>query len=186
MMQTPGLAPRGSGSAEIVAGTYKIYGTEINIQRGRVLFSNSPPDNPGLDIRVAREFSSGSSGNTTVGAQVQGTLQRPRLTLFSDPSMPQSDILSYLVLGRAPQGAAANRRCCSRPPAPWVWAAMRSPRGWQHGWAGHRATRHGNQRKTEPLRKHVADAWQVSHPGSICRIRGRFGQCRQHDLYRTG
>ncbi|HMR02030.1 MAG TPA: translocation/assembly module TamB domain-containing protein, partial [Candidatus Competibacter phosphatis] len=108
VMQTPGLAPRGSGSAEIVAGTYKIYGTEINIQRGRVLFSNSPLDNPGLDIRVAREFSSGSSGNTTVGAQVQGTLQRPRLTLFSDPSMPQSDILSYLVLGRAPQGSGGE------------------------------------------------------------------------------
>ncbi|MER2602379.1 MAG: translocation/assembly module TamB domain-containing protein, partial [Candidatus Competibacter phosphatis] len=108
VMQTPGLAPRGSGSAEIVAGTYKIYGTEINIQRGRVLFSNSPLDNPGLDIRVAREFSSGSSGNTTVGAQVQGTLQRPRLTLFSDPSMPQSDILSYLVLGRAPQGGGGE------------------------------------------------------------------------------
>ena len=60
------------GSAEIVAGTYKIYGTEINIQRGRVLFSNSPLDNPGLDIRVAREFSSRLSDNTTVGAQVQG------------------------------------------------------------------------------------------------------------------
>ncbi len=108
VVETPELAPRGSGSAEIVAGTYKIYGTEIDIQRGRVLFSNSPLDNPGLDMRAARTFSSSLSDNTTVGAQVQGTLKKPRLTLFSDPSMPQSDILSYLVLGRAPQGSGGE------------------------------------------------------------------------------
>ncbi|MDG4553342.1 MAG: translocation/assembly module TamB domain-containing protein [Candidatus Competibacter sp.] len=108
VVQTPELAPRGSGSAEIVAGTYKIYGTEIDIQRGRVLFSNSPLDNPGLDIRVARTFNSRLSDDTTVGAQVQGTLKKPRLTLFSDPSMPQGDILSYLVLGRAPQGGGGE------------------------------------------------------------------------------
>jgi translocation and assembly module TamB len=104
VVQTPELAPRASGSAEVVAGKYNIYGTEIDIQRGRVLFSNSLLDNPGLDMRVAREFSSDLSDSTTVGAQVQGTLKKPRLTLFSNPSMPQSDILSYLVLGRASQG----------------------------------------------------------------------------------
>ncbi|HRY18849.1 MAG TPA: translocation/assembly module TamB domain-containing protein [Candidatus Competibacteraceae bacterium] len=103
VVQTPELAPRASGSAEVVAGKYNIYGTEIDIQRGRVLFSNSLLDNPGLDMRVTREFSSDLSDNTTVGAQVQGTLKKPQLTLFSNPSMPQSDILSYLVLGRASQ-----------------------------------------------------------------------------------
>jgi len=104
VVQTPGLAPRASGSAEVVAGEYNIYGTEIEIQRGRVLFSNSLLDNPGLDMRVAREFSTDLSDNTTVGAQVQGTLKKPQLTLFSNPAMPQNDILSYLVLGRAAQG----------------------------------------------------------------------------------
>ncbi len=108
VVETPELAPRASGSAEIVAGTYKIYGTEIDIQRGRVLFSNSPLDNPGLDMRVARTFSSNLSDNTTVGAQIQGTLKKPRLTLFSNPSMPQSDILSYLVLGRSTQGSGGE------------------------------------------------------------------------------
>ncbi|QQS55487.1 MAG: translocation/assembly module TamB domain-containing protein [Candidatus Competibacteraceae bacterium] len=108
VVETPELAPRASGSAEIVAGTYKIYGTEIDIQRGRVLFSNSLLDNPGLDMRVARTFSSNLSDDTTVGAQVQGTLKKPRLTLFSNPSMPQSDILSYLVLGRATQGSGGE------------------------------------------------------------------------------
>jgi translocation and assembly module TamB len=108
VVQTPELAPRASGSAEIIAGKYDIYGTEIDIQRGRVLFSNSPLDNPGLDMRVAREFSSDLSDTTTVGAQVQGTLKKPQLTLFSNPAMPQSDILSYLVLGRAPNDGGSG------------------------------------------------------------------------------
>ena len=111
VVQTPELAPRASGSAEIVAGQYKIYGTEVNIQRGRVLFSNSPLDNPGLDLQVAREFNSDPSDSNdqiTVGAQIQGTLKKPRLTLSSTPSMPQGDILSYLVLGRAPQGSGGE------------------------------------------------------------------------------
>ncbi|MCB1777415.1 MAG: translocation/assembly module TamB domain-containing protein, partial [Candidatus Competibacteraceae bacterium] len=106
--QTPELAPRASGSAEVVAGKYDIYGTEIDIQRGRVLFSNSPLDNPGLDMQVAREFSSELSDTTIVGARVQGTAKKPRLTLFSDPAMPQGDILSYLVLGRPPNGSSGE------------------------------------------------------------------------------
>ncbi|MCP5159478.1 MAG: translocation/assembly module TamB domain-containing protein [Gammaproteobacteria bacterium] len=108
VVQTPELAPRASGSAEVVAGKYNIYGTEIDIQRGRVLFSNSLLDNPGLDMRVAREFSSDLSDSTTVGAQVQGTLKKPQLTLFSTPPMPQGDILSYLVLGRASSGGSGE------------------------------------------------------------------------------
>jgi translocation and assembly module TamB len=107
--ETPQLAPRGSGTVEVVAGNYKIFGQEVEIQRGQVLFSNSPLDNPGLDLRVARQMSSGNQGDsTTVGAQIRGTLRQPQLTLFSQPKMPDSQILSYLVLGRATQGSGAE------------------------------------------------------------------------------
>jgi len=107
--ETPQLAPRGSGTIEVVAGNYKIYGQEVEIQRGQVLFSNSPLDNPGLDLRVARQMSSGNLGDsTTVGAQIRGTLRQPQLTLFSQPKMPDSQILSYLVLGRTTQGGGAE------------------------------------------------------------------------------
>lgn len=99
--ETPQLAPRGSGIVEVVAGNYKIFGQELEIQRGQVLFSNSPLDNPGLDLRVARALTSGSFGeNSVVGAQVRGTLRQPKLTLFSQPKMPDSEILSHLLLGR--------------------------------------------------------------------------------------
>jgi translocation and assembly module TamB len=103
--ETPELAPRGSGRIEVVAGNYRIYGEEIEIQRGQLLFSSSPLDNPGLDLRVARQSQSSTAGGDpiTAGAQIRGTLKKPQLTLFSTPKMPDPDVLSYLVLGRAPQ-----------------------------------------------------------------------------------
>ncbi len=109
-MSRPATAPRGSGSVEVVAGNYRIYGEQIEIQRGQLLFSSSPLDNPGLDLRVAR-VSSGSAftgTSVTAGAQIRGTLKKPQVTLFSDPKMPDSSILSYLVLGRAPQNGGSG------------------------------------------------------------------------------
>ncbi len=108
--ETPQLAPRGTGSIEVVAGDYRIFGEAIQIQRGRLLFSSSPLDNPGLDLRVARQVqgSSTTGGAITAGAQIRGTLRQPRVTLFSEPSMPDSSILSYLVLGRAPGGGGSG------------------------------------------------------------------------------
>ena len=103
--ETPQLAPRGSGSIEVVAGNYKIFGEAIQIQRGQVLYSSSPLDNPGLDLRVARLGKDSSTGDDiTAGAQIRGTLKKPQLTLFSTPTMPDPDILSYLVMGRASKG----------------------------------------------------------------------------------
>lgn len=105
--ETPQLAPRGSGSIEVVAGNYRIFGEEVQIQRGQLLFSSSPLDNPGLNFRVVRQ-SQNNRDQITAGAQIRGTLKQPRMTLFSEPKMPDADILSYLVLGRSPQGGGSE------------------------------------------------------------------------------
>lgn len=97
--QEPQLAPRASGSVEVVAGNYTLYGQDLAIERGRLLFSGGPVDNPGLDLRVSRAF---ENGDVQVGAQVTGSLRQPQLNLTSTPSMPNSSIISYLVFGRAP------------------------------------------------------------------------------------
>ena len=107
--ETPELAPRGSGSIEVVAGKYRIFGEEIEVQRGQLLFSNSPLDNPGLDLRVARQSTDRVAGTEIIaGAQVRGTLRQPQLTLFSDPRMSDPDILSFLVLGRRTSGGTGG------------------------------------------------------------------------------
>ena len=101
--QTPQLPPRGTGAIQIEAGKYRLYGQEIEIQRGRVLFASGPLDNPGLDMRVARTVD-----DVTVGATVTGTLNKPRLQLFSDPSMSDNNILSYLLFGREPNSSSGS------------------------------------------------------------------------------
>ncbi len=104
--QTPQLAPRASGSVEVVAGNYKVYGQTLDIERGRLLFSGGPVDNPGLDLLVSRNFDSGA---TTVGAQITGSLRQPKLRLFSTPAMANSSILSYLVFGHGPGDNSSNQ-----------------------------------------------------------------------------
>ena len=96
VQERPGRAATGRGQV-VVNGTYKAYGQDLKIEQGRLLFAGTPLDNPGLDMRATRGF---SDPDVTVGLQVRGTAQVPVLTVFSEPSMEQSDALSYLVAGK--------------------------------------------------------------------------------------
>ena len=86
-----------------VKGTYKAYGQDLLIERGKLLFSSAPLDDPGLDIRAVRKIDA-----IRAGVQVRGTALRPELTVWSDPILEQSDILSYIVLGRPLKGSGAD------------------------------------------------------------------------------
>jgi translocation and assembly module TamB len=90
-----GEAPIGRGELGVDSGRYEAYGQKLEITRGRLLFDTSPLDDPALDIEAQRKIET-----ITVGLNVRGTLQEPRLTFFSDPSMPQTQIVSYLVVGK--------------------------------------------------------------------------------------
>jgi len=90
----PGRTTNASGSLN-VSGRYKAYGQDLDITRGRLSFAQSPLDNPGLDIRAERRIE-----EVTVGIRVTGTAAAPVLGLWSQPSLDQADVLSYLMLGR--------------------------------------------------------------------------------------
>lgn len=100
-----GETPVGRGELIVDEGRYEAYGQKLEINRGRLLFEASPLDDPALDIEARREIET-----VTVGLNVRGTLQAPRLTFFSDPSMPQTQIVSYLLTGRSgDRGQTADR-----------------------------------------------------------------------------
>jgi len=98
----PDPAPRIVGEVRTVRGTYRAYGQQLAIETG-VLRFNGAYDNPALEIDAVRP-------NTTqrVGVQITGTAQAPRVRLFSDPEMPDSEKLAWLVLGRPASGAGAE------------------------------------------------------------------------------
>lgn len=103
---TPGgTTPRVLGEVRTVSGTYRAYGQQLSIETGVLRFAG-PYDNPTLDILAIRPL----QGNATqrVGVQITGTAQQPRVRLFSDPDLPDSEKLAWLVLGRPATGAGAE------------------------------------------------------------------------------
>lgn len=85
----------GRGELKVQNGHYKLYGLDLQIERGQVLYADGPIDNPGLSIRAVRE-----KDEVRVGADVGGTLREPTLSFFSSPAMPQSEIIAYLITGK--------------------------------------------------------------------------------------
>jgi translocation and assembly module TamB len=67
---------------------------QLKITRGRILFAGGPVDRPTLDILALRTI-----GEIKAGVQVGGTPREPVVKLYSDPVMPDTDVLSYIVLG---------------------------------------------------------------------------------------
>ena len=97
-LATPGgrLEVRGTINAD--DGTYAAYGQKLTLERGSVAFSG-PPDDPRLNILALRP-----NIDTRVGVSITGTLQSPRVRLYSEPDMSDTEKLSWLVLGRASDG----------------------------------------------------------------------------------
>jgi translocation and assembly module TamB len=85
---------RGSGELTVEEGKYLAYGRNLDIQRGRLLFSNGLMGDPGLDLRAVKKFP-----DITAGVNVRGTLRAPRMTFFSEPEVAQSQIVSLLLAG---------------------------------------------------------------------------------------
>ncbi|MFC5743794.1 translocation/assembly module TamB domain-containing protein [Dyella tabacisoli] len=99
--ERPGRTTTGQGQIT-VNGIYKAYGQSLQIEQGHLLFASTPIDNPGLDIRAVRKLNPNATidEGQKVGLYVSGTAQRPVLTVFSNPTMEQSDALSYLITGK--------------------------------------------------------------------------------------
>jgi translocation and assembly module TamB len=101
----PNQLASGTGELRIQEGTYKAYGQNLKIERGRLILVGGPLDNPGLDIRAIREV-----GYVTAGLHITGELREPAVSVFSDPAMSETEALSYLVLGRPlPQDDSKDR-----------------------------------------------------------------------------
>ena len=90
------LAIHGTISTE--GGTYAAYGQRLVIDRGIVAFSG-PPDNPRLDVLALRP-----NIDLRVGVAITGNVLTPRVRLHSEPEMSDNEKLSWLLLGREPDG----------------------------------------------------------------------------------
>ncbi len=105
VMDSPEQATSAHGEIRVVKGDYDVFGQKLAIDRGRLVFIGGVIDDPGLDIRASREIK--GTEDILVGVNVRGTLRDPKLSVFSNPSMAESDVLSYIIAGQ-PMNAASG------------------------------------------------------------------------------
>ncbi|MCB2016118.1 MAG: translocation/assembly module TamB domain-containing protein, partial [Hydrogenophaga sp.] len=97
--------PRVVGEVRAANGTYRAYGQQLRITSGVLRFAG-PYDDPALDIRAVRPLP--DSSKQTVGVQIGGNAQSPRVSLFAEPDLSDADKLAWLVLGRPASAAGAQ------------------------------------------------------------------------------
>ncbi|HUL95688.1 MAG TPA: translocation/assembly module TamB domain-containing protein [Usitatibacter sp.] len=91
---------RATGSIRTLQGTYEGYGQKLTVERGVLVFAG-PLDNPKLNVLALRK-----GLPVEAGVDVTGSVARPRVRLVSTPEVPESEKLSWLVLGRGASDAA--------------------------------------------------------------------------------
>ena len=104
MSKAPHVEMRALGSLYAKEGKYRAHNRSLDIPYGRLMFTDAPITQPLLDFRAQKEINSLSQPhqryqNLTVGLHLKGPLHALKLTPFSQPALPESDILSYLALG---------------------------------------------------------------------------------------
>jgi translocation and assembly module TamB len=90
----PGQALATEGTVRLVDGTFSAYTRELKIEEGVLRFTGAI-NNPALNILAMRR-----GQEVAAGVSVRGTMLSPRLTLVSEPNVPDSAKLSWLVLGQ--------------------------------------------------------------------------------------
>jgi len=101
---TPRNKPAVHGSIRLEQAKFAAYGQKLDIVRSTITF-NGLIENPRLDILAMRpQTPTAQDSDVKVGVRVTGTAQDPRIRLYSEPTLSETEQLSWLVLGRGPTG----------------------------------------------------------------------------------
>jgi len=95
-----------TGEVNIVDGTYRSFGQDLIIEEGKILM-NGPPDQPYVAINAIRNPDN-TQDDVTAGVRVTGPATEPKIDIYSEPSMPQANALSYLLRGQDIDGEAGS------------------------------------------------------------------------------
>ncbi|MEJ0038778.1 MAG: translocation/assembly module TamB domain-containing protein [Gammaproteobacteria bacterium] len=93
--EKPGEPTTGDGEIHL-SGIYKAYGQDLTIQQGRLLFAGQSIADPQVNLVATRTIDA-----VTAKLTVSGRAQKPQLEVSADPTMSQTEALSYLVTGKA-------------------------------------------------------------------------------------
>ncbi len=86
----------GYGKLQLHNGKYQIYGQTLDIFKGELIFDGLI-SNPSIDIIAHRKS---ISENVLAGVELGGTINTLQSELYSEPLLPDLEILSYILTGR--------------------------------------------------------------------------------------
>ncbi|MCF6203429.1 MAG: translocation/assembly module TamB domain-containing protein [Methylococcaceae bacterium] len=92
------------GQAKMRDATYKAYGQDLKIRKGEFVFTG-PADNPWLNIEAIRKA---KNDDVTAILAVTGLLKSPKTRVYSEPVLPESEALAYLVTGKSIKGMSQS------------------------------------------------------------------------------
>jgi len=101
----PDQPTRATGELQVKDGQYTALARKLDIERGRLIFNGGLLADPAVDIRAVKVLP-----DVKAGVNVRGTLREPRLTFFSEPSIPQSQIVSLILAGSSLESAQRSDR----------------------------------------------------------------------------
>jgi|GEM_PF-1482121 translocation and assembly module TamB len=107
----------GVGTLKVSKGFYSAYGQYLTIKNGVLMFTGGALANPALNILAVKKIKvqqlgqalSGGAKDITAGVQVSGMMNDPKVSLYSSPTLSQSDILSYLLFGQKSGGLSDSK-----------------------------------------------------------------------------
>ncbi|GHG71715.1 DUF490 domain-containing protein [Alishewanella longhuensis] len=108
-VQQQQINPTVRGEVTLQDGTFRAYGQDLLIRQGKMTFSG-PADQPFLNVEAIRNPAN-MEDDVIAGIRVTGPADEPLISIFSEPSKPQANALSYLIMGRdldSESGSAAN------------------------------------------------------------------------------
>ncbi|MDP1666554.1 MAG: translocation/assembly module TamB domain-containing protein [Methylobacter sp.] len=83
------------GNINMDKARYKSYGQDLTVRKGQILF-NGPIDKPWLDVEAIRVS---KSKDVTAILSLTGPLDAPKTHLYSEPALPEEEVLAYLITG---------------------------------------------------------------------------------------
>lgn len=108
-VQQQQINPTVRGEVSLRDGTFRAYGQDLLIRQGKMTFSG-PADQPFLNVEAIRNPAN-MEDDVIAGIRVTGPADEPVISIFSEPSKPQANALSYLIMGRnldSESGSTAN------------------------------------------------------------------------------
>ncbi len=98
----PKSALRVLGSVRAVSGTFDAYGQYLTIERG-ILNFQGPIETAGLNVLALRKGLA-----VEAGVEITGSVAEPRVRLVSEPNVPDTEKLSWIVVGRGQDQAGSS------------------------------------------------------------------------------